>query len=480
MRLVLGLTLLATTAVAGAPATEDVVTWIPAGTGRAWSTSIAREARPSGVTPAPLLVPNWLPRLPQIAFSLADGKRVDLAALRGQVVLLDFWASWCGPCLKELPHLQQLHATNEPKGLHAIAVNMDEGPEHAREFAKKIGLTMPIGINDGFDERFGVKILPTVVLADKSGRIRGRWDGYRPGLETAIDEKLQHLLADDPDGTLRPAAQALTGAGLLRGVWSRDLPGEVDGVVAIADRDAAKSRVVVSGGGELLSYGADGEITGKAHAPSWAGRIVDFGRAADGTQEIAAYRVGSTMMGVIQLPSGEARNIDAGAPIAAVAASGRTLAIVTTAGAALAQAGDKEAKPVQGGPKALDVARGSTIALYEDGTIGPIGEASRPEPKAQGAARLLALRPDRSAAVGPRAVVASVLGRFLEGDGTQLAVVTYSGHVALLDTADGALLADLVWPDARDLAAADLDGDGHDELIVGASRFVTVLSGAAR
>jgi thiol-disulfide isomerase/thioredoxin len=479
MRLVLGLTLLATTAVAGAPATEDVVTWIPAGTGRAWSTGIAREARPGGVTPTPLLVPNWLPRLPPIAFSLADGKRVDLGALRGKVVLLDFWASWCGPCLKELPHLQKLHVAQEPKGLHAIAVNMDEGPEHAREFAKKIGLTMPIGINDGFDERFGVRILPTVVLADKSGRIRGRWDGYRPGLETAIEEKVQLLLADDPDGTLRPAAAALTGAGLLRGLWSRDLPGEVDGVVAIADRDA-KSRVVVSGGGEILSYGADGEITGKAHAPSWAGRIIDFGKANDGTQEIAGYRVGSTMMGVIQLPSGEARNIDAGAPIAAVAASGRTLAIVTTAGAGLAQAGDKEAKGARDGARALDVARGSTIALYEDGTIGPIGEASRPEPKAQGAARLLALRPDRSAAVGPRAVVASVLGRFLPGDRTQLAVVTYSGHVALLDTADGALLADLVWPDARDLAAADLDGDGHEELIVGASRFVTVLSGAAR
>jgi hypothetical protein len=148
----------------------------------------------------------------------------------------------------------------------------------------------------------------------------------------------------------------------------------------------------------------------------------------------------------------------------------------------VATAADKEAMPLKGVPKILDLARAPNrgiLALYEDGAIAPIGP-KRPETfPAKGAHRLLAAD-DQWAAVGPRAIVASAIGRFLPGDRRQLAVVTYAGHVALLDTADGTLLADLVWPDARDLAAADLDGDGHEELIVGASRFVTVLSGVSR
>jgi FG-GAP repeat protein len=188
------------------------------------------------------------------------------------------------------------------------------------------------------------------------------------------------------------------------------------------------------------------------------------------------------MMGVIQLPSGDARNIDVGAPIATVVVGNRTLGILTTNGSRVATAADKEAKPVPGVPKILDLTRAprrGILALYEDGSIGEIGKAAHSSTPAKGAYRLLAAD-DQWAAVGPRAVVASAIGRFLPGDHRQLAVVTYSGHVALLDTADGTLLADLVWPDARDLAAADLDGDGREELIVGASRFVTALSGVPR
>jgi thiol-disulfide isomerase/thioredoxin len=486
MRLACSLTLLAATAasVSPPPATEDVVQRIPAGQGAGWRTPIARQTRPEGVTPIPVLAPNWFAKLPRTKLDLAGEGSVELDSLKGKVVLIDFWASWCGPCLQELPHLQKLHVAMDQKPFAAIAVNVDEGADLAKESAKKIGLTMPIALNNGLDDYFGVKILPTVVVADKTGRIRGRWDGYRPGVERAIQEKVSSLLEDDPDGMLRPVAQALKGAGTLHGVWMRDLPGEADGVLALADGNPANSRVVATGGGAIMTYDRDGEIKGRVRAPSWVGRILDFGRDASGTKEIAAYRVGSTSMGIVQLPSGTSRSIDCGAPIATVASSAdRALAIVTTTGTSIAKAGDTEARLQQGVPTILDLARapkGATLALYEDGHIGEIGGKPHPaDAPAKGAHRLLAAG-DGWAAVGPRAVVSAAVGRFLPGDGQQLAVVTYSGHVALLDAKDGALLVDLVWADARDVSAADLDGDGKDELAVASGRFVTVLSGATR
>jgi hypothetical protein len=274
----------------------------------------------------------------------------------------------------------------------------------------------------------------------------------------------------------------------LHPVWTRDLPGEISGVLAFAEKD--RTRVVAVGGGAIITFAGDGETKGKFQAPSWAGRLVDFGRDATGAKEVAAFRPGATMMGIISLPSGTSRNIDCGSPIATAASinpsstENRALAIVTTTGTSLARSGDAEAKPFGGVPTILDLARDGgegVVALYEDGFIGPIATTPHREPfVARGAARLLSYSEDRAAAVGPRAVVASALGRFLPGDRKQLAVATYSGHVTLLDAFDGTVLVDLVWPDARDLSAADLDGDGRDDLVVGAGRFVTVLSGVPR
>jgi hypothetical protein len=234
-----------------------------------------------------------------------------------------------------------------------------------------------------------------------------------------------------------------------------------------------------------MTYDGDGEIKGKLRAPSWAGRILDLGRAPDGTKEIAAFRAGSTSMGIVQLPSGDARSIDCGAPIANVVATtnSRSLMVLTTEGPRTAAPRDKEARPFEGAPKILDVARSKqhgVLALYDEGGLGPVATQPPESAKAEGAARLLLVGDDGAAAVGPRGVVSAALGRFLPGERLQLAVVTYAGHVALLDTSDGALLVDLVWPDVRDVSAADLDGDGHEELAVAAGRFVTVLSGAKR
>jgi len=77
-------------------------------------------------------------------------------------------------------------------------------------------------------------------------------------------------------------------------------------------------------------------------------------------------------------------------------------------------------------------------------------------------------------------VVAAVSGRFLPGDGRQLAVATYAGRLVLIDEATGAIQFEAIWPGVKELAGADLDGDGRDELLVASGRSVTALGVAGR
>lgn len=466
---------------------SDSVTWIPRDGSAGWKTPITRETAADGGEPARLLAPNWYAKLPVKSIRLAAGGALDLATTRGKVLLLDFWASWCAPCVAELPHLQALHREKEADGLFAIAVNADEGADLATASAKKLGLTMTIGLNDSeLDGRLKVGTLPTLILTDRDGRIRARWDGYKTGLEKVIAARVDKLLAGDTEGLMRPVAEFRSGTGALRGLWVRDLVGEADGVLALVESDPTASRVIASGGGTLLLLDTAGELQGRLKAPSWAGRLIDFGRDPSGKREVAGFRVGATSLGVIALPSGDARAIACDAPVADVAATNpgdpasRRLLVVTTRGASSAGAGSTEARPLDDGAsiRAVEaVASKDLVTLRADGALGPV--AGTEAWGRAGETDTLVAASDGGVAVGPRTVVASAVGRFLPGGGTQLAVATYAGHLALLDVKTGALLVDLVWPEIRDLDAADLDRDGRDELLVASGRTVTAVGAAA-
>jgi len=469
---------------------SDGIAWVPVDGAPGWRTPVPAAARPDVAAAVPFLAPVWFAKLQDATISLAPEGSFEFGSARGKVFLLDYWASWCAPCLKELPHLQRLHSERGGDGLVTLAINADEDAGVAAESAKRLGLTMMIGVNDpDLYKSFAVRTLPSLFVFDKQGRMRKRWDGYRAGLEKEIAATVDKLLADDTSGTTREVATILVGQGRLQARWSRDLPGTADGVVGLPAGISGGVRVIGSGGDQLLSFSADGEILARLKTAAPAGRILDFGSTADGTRELVAFRPGGTALNVIALRSGTERKIAIPAPLLDVAvwndAAGgaRRLAIATMNGAAVAGESDDRAKLLDGAAAVRSVAPlpgGGVLALQDDGTILALG-ASTPvwAQPAAGADRLLLAR-ETGAVTAPRSVTAAVSGQFLAEGGRQLAVATYSGHVALLDEASGSVLFDAVWAGVRDLAVADLDGDGLDELLVAAGRSVTALGAAGR
>lgn len=122
-------------------------------------------------------------RAPDFNLTALDGRTVRLSELQGQVVILDFWATWCGPCRMALPHLQDIHDRFSDKGVAVVAVAMDDGGERVvRPFVAKQGLRFPVVLPDDDVVRdYGpLRGFPTTVVIGPDGKIHRRYLGYQP------------------------------------------------------------------------------------------------------------------------------------------------------------------------------------------------------------------------------------------------------------------------------------------------------------
>jgi len=134
-------------------------------------------------------------RAPEFARAGLDGKRVDLNAYRGKVVLLDFWATWCAPCQVEMPHFVAWQTEYAAQGLQVIGISMDDDPAAARAVVTKRRLNYPVAMGDAkLGESYGgVLGLPLTFLIDRHGVVRAEFQGEANlnAMETAVKALLR-------------------------------------------------------------------------------------------------------------------------------------------------------------------------------------------------------------------------------------------------------------------------------------------------
>lgn len=120
-----------------------------------------------------------LPAAPALILADLDDRIIDLAELRGRVVLVNFWATWCPPCRKEFPSLGRLQKLFKPTDLAVLAVNVGEEADVAFSFAGSTNFPVLLDKGGGVMKRWPVKGLPTTFIVDRSGRLALRAVGGR-------------------------------------------------------------------------------------------------------------------------------------------------------------------------------------------------------------------------------------------------------------------------------------------------------------
>jgi cytochrome c biogenesis protein CcmG/thiol:disulfide interchange protein DsbE len=122
-----------------------------------------------------------------------DGASHSLADLRGKVVVLDFWATWCPPCKQEIPDFISLQTQYGPRGVQIVGIGLDE-PEKLAAFARQTGMNYPVllGTQDVAMRYGGIEGIPTTFVIDKNGKIVNRFEGYRP--REVFEQEIKQLL----------------------------------------------------------------------------------------------------------------------------------------------------------------------------------------------------------------------------------------------------------------------------------------------
>ena len=135
---------------------------------------------------------------PDFALKSATGENLRLSEYRGDVVMINFWATWCGPCRQEMPLLDELYNRYQRVGFNLLGVNIDDDSSRAMKMATELGVSFPVL----FDSRkevsklYEVNAMPVTVLVDREGNVRHVHLGYKPGYEEKYLDEIRSLLRE--------------------------------------------------------------------------------------------------------------------------------------------------------------------------------------------------------------------------------------------------------------------------------------------
>jgi peroxiredoxin len=145
---------------------------------------------------APAAAPTGM--APDFTLRTAAGGNLRLQEQRGQVVMVNFWASWCAPCRVEMPHLNKLHDKYRASGLVLLGVNVDEDADKAVGAASKWGVKFPVLLDaeKKVSRLYDLSSMPSTVLIDRDGKVRYLHRGYREGYEDTYEKQVRELLKE--------------------------------------------------------------------------------------------------------------------------------------------------------------------------------------------------------------------------------------------------------------------------------------------
>lgn len=135
---------------------------------------------------------------PDFTLKSSTGENIKLSELRGNVVMVNFWASWCGPCRQEMPILQQLYDRYQDMGFVLLGVNVDEESALADKMLKDIPVNFPVLYDNenSVSKQYQVKAMPSTFMVDRDGTIRFLHKGYKPGYEDDYQQQIRTLLRE--------------------------------------------------------------------------------------------------------------------------------------------------------------------------------------------------------------------------------------------------------------------------------------------
>jgi peroxiredoxin len=135
---------------------------------------------------------------PDFTLETLAGPNLRLEEYRGQVVLLNFWASWCGPCRQEMPVLDRLHQRYEDTGFAVLGINVEGERAPAQKIVDKTNVTFPVLIDakQKVSEMYDLEAMPSTVVIDRDGVVRYIHRGYKPGDEAKYVEVVKELIRE--------------------------------------------------------------------------------------------------------------------------------------------------------------------------------------------------------------------------------------------------------------------------------------------